>query len=199
MRHAAELSPDENQDMVAQRLAAKRKSRDKARQDTLSALFGDLPDWIQGDIHRMVVGLVDCVIDSKWQAEDIGRFMELICAERDEEIPTNFYSTDVLQKPHIYELAHIRWAISCGEIEGLRLLAGDRAELGAKRHRQVVEFGETRGQDQTMARKPEWERWRACAQQIWREHPELSKAEVARRVKKRLNLSEKPDTIGRHI
>jgi hypothetical protein len=66
--------------------------------------------------------------------------------------------------------------------------------------KQLLTAGKQRGQDQTEERKPHWERWSNLASEIQKESTmKLGKAELARRVKKKLSLPDAIDTIRRRI
>ena len=48
-------------------------------------------------------------------------------------------------------------------------------------------------------RAAQWPQWQSDAEAIWANHPNLSRLSVARLVKRRLQLSEKAESIARRI
>lgn len=69
-------------------------------------------------------------------------------------------------------------------------------ELGESRRKSLKKFGHERGREQTITRSKEWEKWKAEADRLMVENPILAgdrkKSELARKIKKNLNL---PDSI----
>lgn len=62
-----------------------------------------------------------------------------------------------------------------------------------------VEGGTKRGKQIEYERAPEWKRWQAAADKVWKGRPGLSKAAVARTVAIQLKLAEKPGTVAKKI
>jgi hypothetical protein len=48
-------------------------------------------------------------------------------------------------------------------------------------------------------RAAKWRQWQSDAEAIWENHPNLSRLSVARLVKRRLQLSERAESIARRI
>ena len=50
-----------------------------------------------------------------------------------------------------------------------------------------------------VSKAAQWRRWQSDADAIWKDHPDLSRHSVARLVRRRLQLSERTDSIARRI
>ena len=98
-------------------------------------------------------------------------------------------------------LANLRWAISLGPEEGLKELSGTDTRLGYQRRNQLTEFGQQQGTDKHEKRAREWEKWREEGDRIVERNPRLAKnkSEIARRIKKNLNLTDAERTIRDRI
>ncbi len=81
-------------------------------------------------------------------------------------------------------LAHVQYAISLGEHEGLRLLAGEDAVRGRKVVKAAGEGGKAR-------RHLTRDRWQVLANAYWKDHPSASKSDAALHVCVHLGLSSK--------
>jgi hypothetical protein len=97
-------------------------------------------------------------------------------------------------------LGDLYYCCLLGPIEGLQKLAGKDARLGYQRRNQLKEFGKKQGADKHEVRAREWEKWREERDRIVENNPRLiNKSEIARRIKKNLDLTDAVRTIRSKI
>ena len=72
-------------------------------------------------------------------------------------------------------------------------------QSGRKQHASLKSRREAHNRSLQRERASEWARWNKAADEYWSKHPEGFNGSVARWVKKRLGLSEAPDSIARRL
>ena len=103
-------------------------------------------------------------------------------------------------------LANLRWVVSLGQSKGLTELANiDAANtaLGKDRREQLSTWGEEHGTKLHEERAEEWRKWRKETTKLIEKNPCLArrgfKSELARKIKKNLNLTVSIRTIRNRI
>jgi hypothetical protein len=95
---------------------------------TIQQLYPDLPDWAPIPKIEQARRIIQTLLNDGFTPELIAQFVDDEMAER---LQVPGMARDSVAFIHsINELAHIQFALSLGDIEGLRLLGGEKAVLG---------------------------------------------------------------------
>lgn len=126
------------EDEILAGLVAYLDGEEKAIESALDAIYGPLPQWIPlpsiDRARRIIQGLLNDGFPLSVITRLVGE------AERDELSFPGIVNDPSAFAQSVYELAHLRYAISLGKLEGLRCLSGEQA-----RHGQVFREGRKPG------------------------------------------------------
>ena len=212
--HEDELIPEvepteEELEYVLHRLEAGSKLKAELEKPEYDGVMGVPPDWVPVPIIERFRQTRDRVLSDWGYTPEVAReWMDRYCRigeENDDWYYPSIYPSGRYLDSHNFEetigiLANLRWAISLGPEEGLKELSGTDARLGYQRRNQLKEFGQQQGTDKHEKRAKEWEKWRKERDRILEGNPRLAnKSEIARRIKKNLNLTETIQTISKKI
>lgn len=115
---------------IRARLKVYFKAEADAVDSTLITLYGTFPDWIPKPSIDRARRLVQSLLNDGFSAKSIGlRVSEAISGEL--LFPGTVRDAAAFAQT-IYELAHLRYAISLGPDKGLGVLAGEQAARGQK-------------------------------------------------------------------
>lgn len=205
-----EVEPTEAElDFVRRRLDVQDKRKAELEKSPYDGVLGIPPNWVSVPIidrFRRNRGRV--LNDWRYTPEQVCKWMDRYCriGEEDDDwfYPGCYPNDRELDCEQFREtigfLAHVRWAVSLGPNRGLKELSGKDTRLGYQRRNQLTEFGKRRGADKHEERAKEWARWGKERDRMLESGPRLTnKSEIARRIKKNLNLTETIQTIRKHI
>lgn len=121
--------PD-NVDELDARISAYFDSEQDCIEAALNTLYGVFPQWIPTPSIDRAKRIIQYLFRLKLVSSNISRLVSE--AESDElSFPGNVTDAPTFAQ-YIYELAHLRYAISLDKIEGLRCLAGEQASHGQR-------------------------------------------------------------------
>ncbi len=112
------------------RMVAILEREEQAIYSTLRSLYGEMPNWIPAPSIERAKRTVQKLINDGFSSEGISQ--RVAEAEKDELTFPGIVTDAGAFAQSVYELAHLRYAISLGKSKALRVLAGDLAEHGAK-------------------------------------------------------------------
>lgn len=125
------MEDDEEIDEGAiKRIAAYLEREEQAVNSILRALYGEMPHWIPSPSIERARRIVQKLLNDGFSADGIQQ--RVVEAERDELIFPGIVTDPSAFAQSVYELAHLRYAISLGKSKGLRVLAGEQAEHGQR-------------------------------------------------------------------
>lgn len=122
------------EDEILARLGAYLDGEEKAIESALDAIYGSLPQWMPMPSIDRARRIIQGLLNDGFPLSVITRLVGE--AERDELSFPGIVNDPSAFAQSVYELAHLRYAISLGKLEGLRCLAGEQA-----RHGQVFKDG----------------------------------------------------------
>lgn len=112
------------------RIAAYLEREEQAVSSALHALYGEMPNWIPAPSIERARRTVQKLINDGFSSEGICQ--RVAEAEKDNLTFPGIVTDPGAFAQSVYELAHLRYAISLGKSKGLRVLAGDQAEHGQR-------------------------------------------------------------------
>ncbi len=125
------IEDDEETDLGAvNRIAAYLQREEQEVNSVLHKLYGEMPNWIPAPSIERARQIIKKLIADGFSSDGISQRVSE--AERDELIFPGIVTDSIAFAQSVYELAHLRYAISQGKSKGLRVLAGDQAEHGQR-------------------------------------------------------------------
>ena len=115
---------------IIKRLSALLVREEEMVNSVLHALYGDMPKWMPTPSIRRAERIIQKLLQDGFSEDGIRQRVEE--AENDDLIFPGTVTDPGAFAQTIYELAHLRYAVSLGKLEGLRVLAGKIAEHGEK-------------------------------------------------------------------
>jgi hypothetical protein len=115
---------------VQERLVRYLEVEEQTLDVAFKAVFANLPRWVPLPSREHARRIVQRLISDGFSTNDIRRSIR--DAQKDGLIIPGIVTDPVAFTQYIYELAHLRYAVSLGEVEGLRILAGVQAAQGVR-------------------------------------------------------------------
>ncbi len=115
---------------IIRRMAAYLEREEQAVNSVLHTLYGEIPHWIPAPSIERAKRTIQKLINDGFPSEGISQ--RVAEAEKDELTFPGIVADPSAFAQSIYELAHLRYAISLGKSKGLRVLAGEQAEHGQR-------------------------------------------------------------------
>ncbi len=112
------------------RIAAYLEREEQAVNSVLHTLYGEMPNWIPDPSIDRATRTIQKLMNDGFSSEGISK--RVAEAEKDELTFPGIVTDPSAFAQSIYELAHLRYAISQGKSKGLRILAGEQAAHGQK-------------------------------------------------------------------
>lgn len=122
---------DDEQDIdesAIKRFAAYLEREEQAVSSVLHTLYDEMPNWIPAPSIERARRTVQKLINDGFSSEGISQ--RVAEAEKGRLTVPGIVTDPSAFAQSVYELAHLRYAISLGKSKGLRALAGDQAEHG---------------------------------------------------------------------
>jgi hypothetical protein len=117
-------------DSTIERVAAYLERQEQEIDSVMHALYGEIPNWIPNPSVERARRTIQKLLDDGLSEDSIGQ--RVTEAEKDALTFPAIVADTAAFAQSVYELAHIRYAISLGKLRGLRLLAGEQAEHGQR-------------------------------------------------------------------
>jgi len=119
-----------SEDKILARLTAHFEAESQAVDAALAAILGKLPKWVPAPSVDRAKRIVQKLLSERFSAANLAKHV----AEdmRDELTFPGIVSDPAAFAQSISELAHLKYATSLDEQDGLRLLSGNKAALGQK-------------------------------------------------------------------
>ena len=96
----------------------------------MHSLYGEMPNWIPAPSIERAKRTIQKLFNDGFSSEGIRQ--RVAETEKGELTFPGIVTDPSAFAQSVYELAHLRYSISLGKLKGLKVLAGDLAEHGAK-------------------------------------------------------------------
>ncbi len=111
-------------------MAACLERDEQAVNSVLHGLYGEIPSWVPHPSIERAKRIIQKLSNDGFSVDSICQ--RVAEAEKDKLTHPGIVTDQPAFAQLVYELAHIRYAISLGKAKGLRILAGEQAEHGQR-------------------------------------------------------------------